>query len=203
MLMERDSTKTKSSCSTQGDVVCSTTVTASVGIVVTMLTIVLGVVVSYTMSTETQLATVRLRLATVEREAKEAHQSQQQILQRLAKLEKLDDTHDGRAQEGGVGPLVATHPSKRSLQEQEEEEEECLSTDDMSRLAVKTAFAVNENHEQLYALVNAKADSLDTEAAEASRLASGCIASLTEPATTCTPPADGLVVTGCTVASGV
>jgi hypothetical protein len=72
----------------------------------------------------------------------------------------------------------------------------------MSRLAVKTAFAVNENHEQLYARVDGKADSLDTEALAASRLASGCIASLTEPPTTCTPPTDGLVETGCTVASG-
>jgi hypothetical protein len=42
----------------------------------------------------------------------------------------------------------------------------------------------------------------EAEAAAAALLANGCEASVTEPATVCQPPSDGLVASGCTVVSG-
>lgn len=188
MLIDRESTKTQHTRDAQRDVMCCTCFFASVVIVITVLGVALGVVVN--------------RVDTLEQELKDVRQRQEDFQQRLVALETSDGTQEAWAPQDHVPTLATTSPppSKRSLQERDEEE--CLSSNDMSRLAVKTAFAVNENHEKLYAIVDGKANNMETEALQASRLANGCIASLTVPATTCTPPPDGLVVTGCTVASG-
>jgi plastocyanin len=138
-------------------------------------------------------------------EAGEATEREAAVQHRLNAVEALLGTparvHDDSTQRLVPAPTLSTTTSKRSLQEQDGEEG-CLSTSEMSRLAVRTAFSVNENHATLAAAMDGKADSLAAEAAEAGRLANGCTASLTDPATTCTPPEDGLVVTGCAVSSG-
>eukprot|EP01046_Picozoa_sp_COSAG06_P000291 COSAG06_NODE_8_length_37897_cov_42.611884_10_plen_1146_part_00 len=105
-------------------------------------------------------------------------------------------TLEGALLDRGLG-LDAAAPRGRALQDGD-----CVSTSDASELAVKTAFAVKQNLLALSASVGGKAESLAAEAAAAALLANGCEASVTEPATVCEPPVDGLITSGCTVSSG-
>ena len=68
---------------------------------------------------------------------------------------------------------------------------------------VREAFAaVNASMFRAVGMVSVAIHTPAEEAAQAAALASDCEASTTDPATTCTPPPDGLVATGCSVASG-
>ena len=179
-------------------------------VLIVVLTIMMGLVVNRSINVEIQAQTSLVareydqQLASVNLKLTQAIEREAAVQHRLNAVEALLGTparvHDDSTQRLVPAPTLST-TSKRSLQEQDGEEG-CLSTSEMSRLAVRTAYSVNENHATLAAAMDGKADSLAAEAAEASRLANGCTASLTDPATTCTPPEDGLVVTGCAVSSG-
>jgi hypothetical protein len=93
---------------------------------------------------------------------------------------------------------------QRRLEDSGEEEAggECVTSSSASVLAMQAAYTVSSQHDALVAALGSKAESFESESAVAALVAAECTATLTEPATRCLLPSDGLVATGCTVRSG-